>query len=182
MSLYAPIPLQVISARRARALARFFALKHARAKDLPSRPLTMDAEDLIASHGWQDDLSSLSTTIRNAVIMAEGAEVGPDVIRLPEVRSSRTDASAWDRVEEAVRALMGQSLAELEREHILLTLECCRGNRILAAEVLGISVRTLRNKLKKFAQAGVPVAGPGPASKHHRSRAEQEEPSIGPSA
>lgn len=178
MSLYTPIPLQMISARRARSLARFFALKHARAKELPPHPLTKDAEDLVASHAWQDDLSSLSATIRNAVIMAEGEEVGTDVIRLPEARSTGTGANDWERIEEAARTLMGQSLAELERAHILLMLECCHGNRILAADVLGISVRTLRNKLKKFAHDGIPVAGPGPATKHHRSRTEQEEPSV----
>ena len=175
MPLYTTIPLQAISRRRARLLARFFALKHAHAKDLPPRLLTKDAEDLVAAYVWQDHLSYLSATIRNAVIMAEGAEVGTEVVRLPEAGSIGTDASEWDRVEEAVRTLMGQSLAELERAHILLTLECCCGNRILAAEVLGISVRTLRNKLKKFAQDGLPIAGPGTASKRHRARAEQEE-------
>jgi DNA-binding NtrC family response regulator len=173
MSLYTPVPFQPISAQRARTLARFFAFKHARAKELPARPLTKDAEDLVASYAWLDDLPSLSATIRNAVIMAEGAEVGSDVIRLPEARPNRTDADDWDRVEEAVRTLMGQSLAELEREHILLTLECCRGNRILAAEVLGISIRTMRNKLKKFTQDGMPIARPASPSKHHRPRAEQ---------
>lgn len=175
MPLYTTIPLQAISQRRARLLARFFALKHAHAKDLPPRLLTKEAEDLIAFYPWQDDLSSLSATIRNAVIMAEGTEVGTEVIRLPEAGSIGTDANEWDRVEEALRALLGQSLTELEREHILLTLECCGGNRILAAEVLGISVRTLRNKLRKFAQEGMPIAAPGTPSKHHRSRAEQEE-------
>ena len=40
---------------------------------------------------------------------------------------------------------------------ILRTLECCRGNRTSASGILGISVRTMRNKLKAFVDAGIPV-------------------------
>ena len=180
MSLFTPVPLHTISARRARALAQFFALKHAHEKGLPPRLLTKDAEDLIATYAWRDNLLSLSSTIRNTVIMADGADIGADAIRLPVARSNHTDANDWGRIEEAMRALIGQSLAELEREYILLTLECCHGNRVLAAEVLGTSVRTVRHKLKKFAQEGMPVAGPGTLSKRHRPRAEQVQGRGGP--
>jgi DNA-binding NtrC family response regulator len=42
------------------------------------------------------------------------------------------------------------SLAELEKQHIFAALEFCKGNRTHAAKVLGISIRTLRNKLNEY--------------------------------
>jgi DNA-binding NtrC family response regulator len=56
--------------------------------------------------------------------------------------------------------VLGQSLAELEREHILETLAQCRGNRTHAAKILKISVRSLRMKLQNYAQTGAEVPAP----------------------
>lgn len=57
-----------------------------------------------------------------------------------------------------VDALVGQTVEAVERELILQTLTRCRGNRTSASSILGISVRTMRNKLKTFIEAGIPVA------------------------
>jgi DNA-binding protein Fis len=57
----------------------------------------------------------------------------------------------------AVSELVGQNIADVERELILKTLEHCRGNRTNAASMLGISVRTMRNKLRTFLSDGVAV-------------------------
>lgn len=54
--------------------------------------------------------------------------------------------------------LVGRTIADVERELILQTLARCDGNRTSAAAILGISVRTMRNKLKSFVKDGVPVA------------------------
>ena len=54
----------------------------------------------------------------------------------------------------------GRTLAEVEREHILATLECCHGNRTHAAGLLKISIRCLRIKLHDYAQAGCAVCEP----------------------
>ena len=54
----------------------------------------------------------------------------------------------------------GRSLAEVEREYILATLECCHGNRTHAASLLHISIRCLRIKLHDYAQAGCAVCEP----------------------
>ncbi|WP_019401580.1 MULTISPECIES: helix-turn-helix domain-containing protein [unclassified Chelatococcus] len=63
----------------------------------------------------------------------------------------------------AALALVGQPMAVVERELILATLVYCNGNRTHAARMLGISIRTLRNKLADYTAAGfaVPEAGSG---------------------
>jgi transcriptional regulator with AAA-type ATPase domain len=53
--------------------------------------------------------------------------------------------------------MVGRTVADVERELILQTLKHCRGNRTLAANVLGISVRTMRNKLRTFIEDGIAV-------------------------
>ncbi len=57
--------------------------------------------------------------------------------------------------------LVGRTVAEVERDLILETLRHCLGNRTRAATVLGISIRTLRNKLNDYAARGVAVPPPG---------------------
>jgi DNA-binding NtrC family response regulator len=56
--------------------------------------------------------------------------------------------------------LVGRTVAEVERELILETLRQCHGNRTHAANVLGISIRTLRNKLHEYADDGVSIPPP----------------------
>ena len=62
----------------------------------------------------------------------------------------------------SVEHLIGHTLATVEREIILQTLRCHRGNRTYAANVLGISVRSLRNKIRAYGDQGEKV--PAPAS------------------
>jgi transcriptional regulator with AAA-type ATPase domain len=63
----------------------------------------------------------------------------------------------------AMRSLVGRTVADVERNLILDTLEHHLGNRTHAANVLGISIRTLRNKLSEYASEGVPIPPPGSA-------------------
>jgi DNA-binding NtrC family response regulator len=63
--------------------------------------------------------------------------------------------------EAVTRALVGRTVADVERDLILDTLDHCLGNRTHAANILGISIRTLRNKLNEYEGAGIEVAEPG---------------------
>ena len=64
---------------------------------------------------------------------------------------------------EGTRKLVGRTVADVERDLILDTLNHCLGNRTHAANILGISIRTLRNKLRDYGQAGLNVTPPGDA-------------------
>jgi hypothetical protein len=59
--------------------------------------------------------------------------------------------------------LVGRTVADVERDLILDTLDHCLGNRTQAARLLGISIRTLRNKLNEYGSAGVAIPQPGQA-------------------
>jgi DNA-binding NtrC family response regulator len=63
--------------------------------------------------------------------------------------------------QQACGALVGHTVAEVERDLILETLKHCLGNRTHAANLLGISIRTLRNKLNEYTAAGLAVPPPG---------------------
>ncbi|HKD28473.1 MAG TPA: helix-turn-helix domain-containing protein, partial [Xanthobacteraceae bacterium] len=56
--------------------------------------------------------------------------------------------------------IVGRTVADVERDLILETLRHCLGNRTRAANILGISIRTLRNKLTVYAADGVEVPPP----------------------
>ncbi len=74
---------------------------------------------------------------------------------LPLPGESRLNATA------SRSALVGRTIADVERHLILDTLAFCLGNRTHAARILGISIRTLRNKLNEYMQAGIVVPEPG---------------------
>lgn len=58
---------------------------------------------------------------------------------------------------EIVPLLIGSTVGEVERELVLQTLGRCGGNRTRAARVLGVSVRTLRNKIRQYVAEGIDV-------------------------
>ena len=111
-------------------------------------------------------IRELENTMHRAVLMATGAEIGPEAIlapdgvRLDQQRGAPPVAHAAFAAEPVSRAFVGRTVAEVERDLILETPHCL-GNRTHAANVLGISIRTLRNKLNEYADDGVPVPPPG---------------------
>ena len=87
---------------------------------------------------------------------------------LPEQQSfagsnaANPPSSAADQTVDALRRiLVGHTIADVERHLILDTLSYCLGNRTHAARILGISIRTLRNKLNEYTGTGITVPEPG---------------------
>ena len=105
--------------------------------------------------------------MHRAVLMASGDEIGaeailtPDGDRLDQPRPRRRWRTPRFAAEQVTRALVGRTVAEVERDLILETLKHCLGNRTHAANILGISIRTLRNKLNEYADGGLPIPPAG---------------------
>jgi DNA-binding NtrC family response regulator len=150
------------------ALAAHFAKKYAEVNGVPVRPLSVEAQGLVRANPWRGNVRELENTLHRAVLLASGPEIGPDAILTPEGDSiapvSAGPAERAARVAEAAtRGLVGQTVAQVECDLILDTLDHCLGNRTHAAKILGISIRTLRNKLNEYVDAGLSVAEPGSA-------------------
>jgi len=149
------------------ALARHFAQKYAQANGAPYRPIAPATERLLLSYGWRGNVRELENTMHRAVLLATGSEITPEAIRLPDGTHVGTIdlpspvKAAVETAQAATRSLVGRTVADVERDLILDTLDHCLGNRTHAANILGISIRTLRNKLREYGQAGLQVAQPG---------------------
>jgi two-component system response regulator FlrC len=150
------------------ALAEHFAGRFAAANGLPRRPLMPEALALLLAHPWPGNVRELENTLHRAVLLAQGAAIGAEAIELTPLRLERQAEAvvparaATAPVSHPVSALVGRRVEEVERDLILETLTHCLGNRTRAAEILGISIRTLRNKLHEYRAQGAPVpVGPG---------------------
>src|SRR5439155_14333929 len=73
-----------------------------------------------------------------------------------------TAASDGDNVSAVARNLAGKPLADIEKQVILRTLEQFKGHRLRTAVALGIGVRTLGMKIKRWRDEGEPIAGRQP--------------------
>jgi len=122
---------------------------------------------VLTTNRWPGNVRELENTMHRAVLMAQGDEIGPDAILTPDgdrldgPKTQAAVAHATFAAEQVTRALVGRTVADVERDLILETLKHCLGNRTHAANILGISIRTLRNKLNEYADVGVPIPPPG---------------------
>ncbi|HEX2801332.1 MAG TPA: sigma-54 dependent transcriptional regulator, partial [Phenylobacterium sp.] len=149
------------------ALAEFFVRKYAAANGAAERPLSAEAKRRLALHSWPGNVRELENAMHRAVLLASGPEIEESAIRLPDGQPlsggdplARTAQAASLAAETANRGYVGQTVSAMEQQLIIDTLQHCLGNRTHAATILGISIRTLRNKLKEYTEAGVAVPAP----------------------
>jgi DNA-binding NtrC family response regulator len=111
-------------------------------------PLTME---MLTSYGWPGNVRQLRSVIRTALILGSGESLSPTDIGLvlDELKKEHSLGMA------AGGDLAGLPLHEIEQKAIIATLHQTRGNQTRAAKTLGISDRTLREKLKKYRQQGL---------------------------
>ncbi len=146
-------------------LANHFAEKYAQANGIAAKPLSQEATTLLASHYWRGNVRELENTMHRAVLLATGNEITPDAILLtgqslaPEGRQPA--ALAMQAAAQSGGNQVGRTVADVERDLIIDTLNHTLGNRTHAANILGISIRTLRNKLKQYSDEGMAVPGAG---------------------
>ncbi|MEX2644451.1 MAG: sigma-54 dependent transcriptional regulator [Acetobacterales bacterium] len=156
-------------------LAEHFANKYAEANDVPPPAITPQAMAKLTAHHWRGNVRELENTLHRAVLMSRGGDIEPQAITLtggalyddaPAAGGGQQPAAGPVLPGSGVPGgLIGRTVADVERDLIIDTLQHCLGNRTQAANILGISIRTLRNKLKLYSGDGTPVPGPGEASR-----------------
>jgi DNA-binding NtrC family response regulator len=150
------------------ALSDYFAKKYSEANGIGLKPIALEARRRLQAHGWPGNVRELENAMHRAVLLSAGAEIDADAIRLPDGQPLNPVAPigmdyinrAAQAAESAARTFVGSTVAEVEQKLILDTLTHCLGNRTHAANILGISIRTLRNKLNEYSAAGISVPAP----------------------
>jgi DNA-binding NtrC family response regulator len=133
-------------------LASHFTKIYAEENGLPSLRLTPAAIAALKAHSWPGNVRELENTVHRAVLLATGDEIDAEGMM---IEASRGEAGG------AGGSLVGRTVADVERDLIIDTLKHTIGNRTHAARILGISIRTLRNKLNVYVDQGIAVPAPG---------------------
>jgi transcriptional regulator with PAS, ATPase and Fis domain len=136
------------------ALARHFLGEIARTHGMPAKRLAKDAGRTLLTHGWPGNVRELRNVIERAIMLSGGEpEVRPAhlVIQQRSTRSGGAREQAPRVIGEIAITEEGKSLAAIEREATMLTLQLTKGNRSQAARLLGISRPTLARILKDCA-------------------------------
>jgi hypothetical protein len=144
------IPLSLPPLRERREDVRELAEHFLRLYAPPGRTLRMSAEfvERLEAHDWPGNVRELANCLRRAVALAAGPEIGREAL----------EGSAWAEAETAGRIKLtsddvlraGVSLENMERKLVEMTLAATGGNRSRAAELLGVSLRTVRNKVRDY--------------------------------
>ncbi len=139
-------------------LAEHFVTKYAADNDVPALPISDQVKDLLNRHSWPGNVREMENAMHRAVLLASGSEIGPDAVLLTTGQGASAQSGSQSTTSPG---MVGQTVAEVERGLIIDTLQHCLGNRTHAATILGISIRTLRNKLKQYNEQGFAVPTPG---------------------
>ena len=147
-------------------LAEHFIKKYAAANEVSELPLSLEARRKLRQFDWPGNVRELENTMHRTVLLASGPEIGPEAVMLSSMTTGGTAAASGtasaDNADNGGRTgLVGQTVANVERDLIIDTLHHTLGNRTHAANILGISIRTLRNKLKLYSEQGLAVPMPG---------------------
>lgn len=133
-------------------LAEYFVKKYSELNDLPVKPLAKKTRERLLAYDWRGNVRELENTMHRAVLMSTENEIFEDaVLLMPPVEQSTAESPA------GTDTLVGRTVADVEKDLIISTLKHTLGNRTHAANILGISIRTLRNKLKQYMEEGIDV-------------------------
>ncbi|HOJ34828.1 MAG TPA: sigma-54 dependent transcriptional regulator [Candidatus Hydrogenedentes bacterium] len=128
-------------------LMEYFLKRFAQENGRPKLKFAEETRKLFQAYDWPGNVRELQNVIERAVVLTTEQVLTPDHFALDEYIPPK-------QLEKYILIPVGTNFAEIEKQVILRTLERCNQNRTRAAEILGISVRTLRNKLKEYGYGG----------------------------
>lgn len=137
-------------------LAKHFAKKYSELNDIPLKEMTPAAEQKLLNYLWPGNVRELENTVHRAVLLSTGDKIDENAILLDDIDAVINPAAG---TEMSGAEFVGSTVASMERNLIIDTLKHTMGNRTTAANILGISIRTLRNKLKQYQDEGFEVPG-----------------------
>jgi DNA-binding NtrC family response regulator len=126
-------------------LAEHFMEKCCKLNNRDMMPISDAAVTRLVNNEWQGNIRELENTIERAVLMGSGPQLLPEHLFLDPAETVSQSKSA-------VSIQTGMTVREMEKQLISKTLDEVNDNRTRAAELLGISIRTLRNKLREYKQ------------------------------
>lgn len=106
--------------------------------------LSPNALEKMKAWGWPGNIREFENVLERAVILAKNSVIDAAEIAIENQESSESQVG-----------FAGLTLSQVEQKLILQTLQLTEQNRTRAAEILGISIRTLRNKINEYKQAGL---------------------------
>ena len=109
--------------------------------DYPIKKMISQTMDVILTYDWPGNVRELENVIERAIVLSSGDEITPEDLGLQEIK---TDTIKHKSLKDSIRF----TSAQMEKEAIIKTLKETKGNRTKAAKVLGISRRSLLNKIK----------------------------------
>jgi len=141
-------------------LARYFVAKYGPTLGHAKAGLSQAACERIVAYNWPGNVRELENAIQRALLLSDSGVISPAELELGEIGAVIATASPnapAPAIAESGPNLASSSLRnleEVERDHILLVLKQTDGNRRKAIEILGISERALRYKLKDYKAQG----------------------------
>ena len=102
---------------------------------------------MLESHSWPGNVRELENVIERAVLLSGGETIRPEHLYLENENEDNKQPGEEQLESDALKDV---TLKEVEKRLILKTLENVEGNRTRAAEILDVSVRTIRNKLNGY--------------------------------
>jgi DNA-binding NtrC family response regulator len=126
------------------ALARFLVDRYAKENGKAIEGIAPEALELMMSYDWPGNVRELENAVERAVVLAPGKVI--DARQLPSSIRPTT-------IQPGAPAIPGATMAELEKYAILETLKSTGGSTSQAAEILGISTRTIQYRLHEYNEA-----------------------------
>ncbi len=132
-------------------LAELFLNRHCEKQGVTGKKLSKEAQKVLISHSWPGNARELDNVMQRALILNSGNEISKDDLAF--IEESGTPEPEHD----ASKGRLNEDLRSVEEQMILDTLRDENGSRKNTAAKLGISQRTLRYKIARLRDAGVPI-------------------------